>query len=187
MPAAPGTWISRCQVTLKVGKWGIPEKGFQNANQKCLFQVASALKWQLWPKPSSGNFAPCILPCKIGGSWNLMREWYLSKIPLLTFVYRSTCNAKLPGIFGSSKFQWTASALWAAYGYSWHHQTDIQARTLEVWLIPILNISRLILTFTMTNQWYPDPNQMTFSFPAWTITTLTAFYLYQKDLNNTPS
>ena len=28
----------------KGGKWGIPEKGSQNAVQKCLFQVASALQ-----------------------------------------------------------------------------------------------------------------------------------------------
>ena len=31
-----------CQATCKVGKWGIPEKGYQNAVQKCLFLVASA-------------------------------------------------------------------------------------------------------------------------------------------------
>ena len=33
-----------CKVTWKVGKGGIPEKGSQNAVQKCLFQVASALQ-----------------------------------------------------------------------------------------------------------------------------------------------
>ena len=44
-----GTWHldfqvpgALCQVTWKVGKWGIPEKGYQNAVWKCLFQVASA-------------------------------------------------------------------------------------------------------------------------------------------------
>ena len=33
-----------CQVTWKAGKRSIPEKGFQNAVQKSLFQVASALQ-----------------------------------------------------------------------------------------------------------------------------------------------
>ena len=58
---------------------------------------------KLWPKPNSGNSVPCILPCKIGGSWNLMKERYLSKTPNLTFVYLSKCNIKLPCIFGNSK------------------------------------------------------------------------------------
>ena len=56
-----------------------------------------------WPQPDKGNFAPCILPCKIGGSQNIMKERYLSKTPFLTFVYLSKCNTKLPGIFGNSK------------------------------------------------------------------------------------
>ena len=30
-----------CKVTGKVGKWGIPEKGFQNTVHECLFQVNS--------------------------------------------------------------------------------------------------------------------------------------------------
>ena len=34
---------------------------------------------KLCPKPDSGNFAPCILPCKKGGSLNLRKERYLSK------------------------------------------------------------------------------------------------------------
>ena len=52
------------QVTASVGKWGIPEKGFQKAVQKCLFQVASALQSKI--KPDEGNFATRIMPCKIG-------------------------------------------------------------------------------------------------------------------------
>ena len=37
---------------------------------------------------------------------------------------------------------------------------------------------RWVLTLTMTNMWYPDPNlNRTFTVPAWTVTTLTAFYL----------
>ena len=37
---------------------------------------------------------------------------------------------------------------------------------------------RWLLTLTMTNMWYPHPNlNPAFAFPAWTITTLTAFYL----------
>ena len=46
-----GTWHlnfqvlgALCQVTLNAGKWGIPEKGYQNAVWKCLFQVPSALQ-----------------------------------------------------------------------------------------------------------------------------------------------
>ena len=37
-------------VTGKVVKWGIPEKGSQNAVQKCLFQVASALQSKVMAK-----------------------------------------------------------------------------------------------------------------------------------------
>ena len=64
---------------------------------------------KLCPKPDSGNFAPCILPCKIGGSQNLMKERYLSETPFLLFVYLSKCNIKLSGYFGNSKkrFLWT--------------------------------------------------------------------------------
>ena len=58
---------------------------------------------KLWPKPDQGNFSPCILPCKIGGSQNLLKERYLSKTPNVTFVYLSKCYIKLPGIFGNSK------------------------------------------------------------------------------------
>ena len=37
---------------------------------------------------------------------------------------------------------------------------------------------RWVLTLTMTNMWYPRPEvSAPFAFPAWTITTLTAFYL----------
>ena len=37
---------------------------------------------------------------------------------------------------------------------------------------------RWVLTLTMTNMWYPQPEvSAPFAFPAWTITTLTAFYL----------
>ena len=100
---APGT-------SPKLGKWSIPEKSFQNAVQKCLFQVASALQSKVMAQTWLGhNFAPCILPCKIGGSQNLMKERYLSKTPFLTFVYISKCDINLPGYFGNSKkrFLWT--------------------------------------------------------------------------------
>ena len=71
-----------------MGKWGIPEKGYQNAVQKCSSQ-------------KSGQ--------KIGGSQNLMKEQYLSKTPNVKFVYLSQCNIKLPVLFGNSKkrFLWT--------------------------------------------------------------------------------
>ena len=39
-----------CKVTGKVGKWGIHEKGYQNAVQKGLFQVASALQSNVMAK-----------------------------------------------------------------------------------------------------------------------------------------
>ena len=42
----------------------------------------------------------------------------------------------------------------------------------------VLAYSRWVLTLTMTNMWYPQPEMSApFAFPAWTITTLTAFYL----------
>ena len=79
------------------------EKGHQNAVQNAYFKSLEHSSQKLWPKPDKGNFAPCILPCKIGGSQNLMKERYLSKTPNVTFVYLSTCNTKLPGFFGNSK------------------------------------------------------------------------------------
>ena len=80
---------------------------FRNAYFRSL--VHSSQK--LWPKPDSGNFAQCILPCKIGGSQNLMKERYLSKTPFLTFVYLSKCNINLPCFFGNfqKRFLWTSS------------------------------------------------------------------------------
>ena len=77
--------------------------------EKAYFRSLVHSSQKLCPKPDSGNFAPCILPCKIGGSQNLMKERYLSKTPFLTFVYLSKCNIKLPGYFGNSKkrFLWT--------------------------------------------------------------------------------
>ena len=67
------TWPLNFQVLdafcQKVGKRGIPEKGFANAIQECLFQVGSAHPIQeLWPKHDKGNVSLCILPCKIGDS-----------------------------------------------------------------------------------------------------------------------
>ena len=47
-----------CQVTLKVGKWGIPEKGYQNAIQKCLFRVASALQSKVMAQTKKGFCEP---------------------------------------------------------------------------------------------------------------------------------
>ena len=54
---APGTWKFRCQVPApgtspKPGKWGIPEKSFQNAVQECLLQVTSALQSKVITKTS---------------------------------------------------------------------------------------------------------------------------------------
>ena len=46
-----GTWHlnfqvpgALCKATGKAGKWGILGKGSQNAVQKCIFQIASALQ-----------------------------------------------------------------------------------------------------------------------------------------------
>ena len=103
--------ISYCHVSNYCVSWYILTRArhavvfhlFRNAYFSLL--VHSSRK--LWPKPD--NFAPFILPCKIGGSQNLMKERYLSKTPFLTFVYLSKCNIKLPGYFGNSKkrFLWT--------------------------------------------------------------------------------
>ena len=53
------------QVTGKVGKWAFKMQ-FRNAYFRSL--VHSGRKF--WPKPNSGDFASCVLPCKIGGAWN---------------------------------------------------------------------------------------------------------------------
>ena len=60
-----GTWHlnfqvpgALCQATWKVGKWGIPEKGYQNAVQKCLFQVASALQSKVMAQTWLGQLRP---------------------------------------------------------------------------------------------------------------------------------
>ena len=37
-----------------MGKWGIPGKGYQNAVQKCLFQVASTLQSKVMAQTSLG-------------------------------------------------------------------------------------------------------------------------------------
>ena len=114
MPA-PGAWISRCQVLC--ARW--QERWVKGASLKRSFKMQFRIAYyrslvysspKLWPKSNSGNSVPCILPCKIGGSWNLMKEQYLSKTPCLTFVYLSKCNIKLPGYFGNSKkrFLWTS-------------------------------------------------------------------------------
>ena len=50
--------------------------------------------------------------------------------------------------------------------------------TMSNIIITTVTNSRWVLTLTMTNMWYPQPEQSApFAFPAWTITTLTAFYL----------
>ena len=53
---------------------------------------------KLWPAPDSGEFAPCILPFKIGGS---QKERHLSKTPFLTFAYLSKVDTELHGFFGN--------------------------------------------------------------------------------------
>ena len=57
---APGTWIFRCQVLCVTWRerWGIPEKGYQNAAQKCLFQVASALQSKVMAQTWLGQLCP---------------------------------------------------------------------------------------------------------------------------------
>ena len=105
---ASGTWIFRCQVLF--ARWhetwasGVSLKivykmQFRDACSRSI--VYSSQK--LWHQLDEGNFTPCILSYEIGGYQNLMEEPYLSKTPFLTFVYLSTCNTKLPGIFGNSK------------------------------------------------------------------------------------
>ena len=66
---------------------------------------------KLWPKPNSGNSVPCVLPYKIVGLQNLIKERYLSNTTFLTIVYLSKCNKNLPCFFGNSKKKiiWTGS------------------------------------------------------------------------------
>ena len=60
------------QVTWKVGKRGIPEKGLSKMQfRNAIFRSLVHSSQKLWPKPDSVNFAPCILLCKTGGSQNL--------------------------------------------------------------------------------------------------------------------
>ena len=113
----------------------MPEKSFQNAVQRSLIQVASAPQCsrKLWTKPNSGNSVPCILPCKIGGSWNLMKERYLSKTPFLRFVYLSKCKIDLPCIFRNSqkRFLWTGLVCTKfRYKLSAEHSTHINTKGL---------------------------------------------------------
>ena len=91
-PLATFRWCARCQVLCLrwherwasgVSRKRIIKMQFRNTYFRSL--VHSSQK--LWPKPDKGNFSPCILPCKIIGSQNLMKERYLSKTPFLTFVY----------------------------------------------------------------------------------------------------
>ena len=104
--------ISYCHVSNYCVSWYILTRArhavvfhlFRNAYFRSL--VHSSRK--LWPKPD--NFAPFILPCKIGGSQNLMKERYLSKTPNVTFVYLSKCNMKLPSIFENSKKRFFVSS-----------------------------------------------------------------------------
>ena len=84
------------------------KKAFKTHFRDAYFRSLVYSSWNLWPIPDSGDFAPCILSRKIGGSQNLMKEPHLSKTPILTFVYLSTCNIKLPGIFGRG---WQAIAM----------------------------------------------------------------------------
>ena len=87
---APGTWIFRCQVLCV--RWherwasGVSLKRVIKMQlRNAYFRSLVHSSWKLWPKPNSDNSVPCILPCKIGGSWNLMRERYLSKTHLLIY------------------------------------------------------------------------------------------------------
>ena len=145
-----GTWHldfqvpgALCQVTWKVGKWGIPEKGYQNTVQKCLFQVASALQSKVMAQTWLGQLRPiwpCILPC------NLMKERYLSKTPFLTFVYLSNCNIKLTGNLGksqksdlfscsdSSQFHWPTCFLSEAENLSSQRDSQINITTIWGWI-----------------------------------------------------
>ena len=104
---APGTWISRCQVhCARWHLWWARGLSLKRAN-KMQFRNAY-FRWlvhssrKVWIKPYLGNSVPCILPCKIGGSWNLMKERCLSKTPFLRFVYLSKFKINLPCIFWNS-------------------------------------------------------------------------------------
>ena len=66
------------------------KRAFKMQFRKAYFRSLVHPSRKLWPKPNSGNSVPCILPCKIGDSWNLMKEQYLSKTSFLTlFIYQN--------------------------------------------------------------------------------------------------
>ena len=65
------------------------KRAFKIQFSKAYFRSPVHPSRKLWQKPNSGNSVPCILPCKICGSWNLMKERYFSKTPFLTSVYLS--------------------------------------------------------------------------------------------------
>ena len=71
---------------------------------------------KLWPQPDKGNFAACILPCKIGGTQNLMKGRYLSKTPFVTFVYLPKNNISLSWIFGNYKKRFLCTGLMDSQG-----------------------------------------------------------------------
>ena len=86
MPGA-GTWHLAHHQNLASGV--CLKRAFKMQFRKAYFTSLVHPSRKLWPKPNSGNSVPCILPCKIGGSWNLMKDPYLSKASFLTIVYQS--------------------------------------------------------------------------------------------------
>ena len=139
----------------KSGKWGSPEKSFQNAVQKCLFQISSALQSKVMAQPDKVNFAPCILPCSIGGSQNLKKEPYLSKTPFPTFVYLSKCNTKLPCIFGNPQkmFLWTGLIFLSIYFY-YVYQIPPPATHLICGSMPVIDVEQHV----GEQQWWQHSN-----------------------------
>ena len=86
-------WCARCQVLYVWWheRWasGVSlKRAFRNTYFRSLVHFSQ----KLWLQPDKGNFAPCILPCKIGGSQNLMifEQTTLSNICLSKKMYHKS-------------------------------------------------------------------------------------------------
>ena len=113
--------------------------------------------WRVGLKPYSGTSVPCIpMYCKIGGSWNLMKEQYLSKTPFLRFVYLSKCKINLPCIVGNSqiRFLWTGLVCTKfRYKLSAEHSTHIDTKGLFLALGLSRTMFSIILRHNSKQRW----------------------------------
>ena len=97
---APGTWHlapgtrcqvpgTRCQVQQKVGKWGIPEKNFQNVVQWCRLEVCTTFQSKVIARNRFLNYSPSIAERAIFEQnffCTICLYWYLTHKKLVHFV-----------------------------------------------------------------------------------------------------